>query len=166
MQIYVSGPLQSATDLGLARALYFTIGRAVHEAGFEPYLPHLFTDPEEAADLEAIDVYRRDVQALSASVAMVAHVGAPSLGVGAELAIATGAALPVIAVARTSEPVSRFAAGLLEDAGAQVWRFRDSEGLRYLLVERLRTLFAHGPIPNRFDSSQHQHSILVAHGCP
>lgn len=121
--MYVSGPLHGAADLPSARALYFAVAAALEATGHEAYVPHLRTDPQTAPDLGPEDVYDRDVAALLSADAVVAHVGAPSTGVGAELAIAHQAGLRLVGVRRQDESVSRFAHGLIGRAGGTVVAF-------------------------------------------
>lgn len=146
MQVYVSGPLQAAADLPSARALYLAIGAALEECGHRAYVPHLHTDPEATPGLEPASVYDRDVEALLSADAVVAHVGAPSTGVGAELAIAHQAGLRVLGLRRTGEPVSRFAQGLIERAGGAVLEIGDMTNLALLLRDALAAA-GHGPLP-------------------
>lgn len=137
MRTYISGPLQASSDLAGARALYETIAAIVVEAEMEPYVPHLHTDPELAAELSPAEVYRRDVEALLDADVIIAHVGAPSTGVGAELALAARAGIRIIAVSRRHESVSRFALGLIADAKGQLISFTDGSELRGLLLRHL-----------------------------
>ena len=137
MRVYVSGPLQGAADLPAARALYVAVAAALTGAGHRAYVPHLHTDPEAAGDLDAASVYDRDVAALLAADAIVAHVGAPSTGVGAELAIAHHAGLSIIGLHREGERVSRFAHGLIERAGGTILVFDNPAELGRLLPPAL-----------------------------
>jgi nucleoside 2-deoxyribosyltransferase len=120
LRIYISGPLQAAEDLRAARGLYEAIAAVCRHLGHDPYLPHEATDPEHARDLTSLDVYQRDITALRAADVVVAHVGAPSSGVGAEIAIAIATGTPVIAFRRPSEKMSRFLGGLLAESGLSV----------------------------------------------
>lgn len=144
MLIYVSGPLQGAADLVAARALYVAVAAAVESAGNQAYVPHLHTDPEAAAGIEPSSVYDRDVAALLDADAVVAHVGAPSTGVGAELAIAHHAGLRIVGLLRTGEPVSRFAQGLIERAGGVLVAFDRPAELPRLLPPALAAAVGRG----------------------
>lgn len=130
MSAYISGPLQAAIDLPEARDLYELLAEIVYECGVEPYVPHMHTDPERAAHVSAVDVFRRDVAALLDCDVLIAHIGAPSTGVGAELAIAKQAGITIIGIARSDEPTSRFASGLIAEAGGLIIHFTNDQDLR------------------------------------
>lgn len=139
MLIYVSGPLQGAVDLASARGLYLRVAQAIEAAGHRAYVPHLHTDPETASGLSSASVYDRDVAALTRSDVMVAHLGAPSTGVGAELVIARDAGLRLIGLRRSDEAVSRFAEGLLDRAGGELLTFDDLDELETIIESALNT---------------------------
>lgn len=137
--VYVSGALTSASNLAEARALYESLGAVCSKEGFEPYIPHLKTDPQNHPDVTAVDVYFHDAREIAAASLVVAYLGDPSLGVGAELALATGLGTPIVALYRPSQPVSRFILGLLRTHGAhEVVAESDSElgrGLAAILAD-------------------------------
>jgi len=130
MRVYISGPLGASPDLLAARELYEKVASTALDAGLQPYLPHMHTDPERAGHIEAADVYRHDLAALNTADVIVAHVGIPSTGVGAELALAAGAGMTIVGIARAEEAVSRFAAGLITENGGHLLRFDDDTDLR------------------------------------
>ncbi len=115
---YISGALTGLSDPVSARRYYELLATVCQEAGMAAYLPHRENDPVLHADVPASVVYQRDLVHLQASDVVVAHVGAPSLGVGAELALAVAAGIDIVAVRRPAEPHSRFVAGMLEEGGA------------------------------------------------
>lgn len=125
MRIYISGPLQGSPDLVRARHLYESIAKTLESAGHEPYAPHLHTDPEHGANASAETVFHTDLHQLLGADVIVAHIGEPSTGVGAELAIASQEKKRIIAVQRTTEKASRFALGLILAAGGSVVEFDD-----------------------------------------
>lgn len=145
MRVYVSGPLQGSTDLAAARQLYLSLADALSAAGHEPYVPHVHTDPETAGHLSARDVYDRDMRALLGCEAVVVHLGAPSTGAGAELAIADRAGKAIVGVRRPSEKVSRFAEGLLEHAGGPLLVLGDAPLQAPLAEALLRARAARTP---------------------
>lgn len=114
MRAYLSGALQNAHDLDRARALYERLAEACRGAGWEAYVPHLRADPIRDADLSNLEVAERDLDEISSADVIVAYLGEPSLGVGAEIALALKAGKRVIAVAEEGRRVSRFLIGLLE----------------------------------------------------
>jgi nucleoside 2-deoxyribosyltransferase len=114
MTAYISGALLNAPDLPRARALYERFGEACAAAGWTAYVPHQHADPVRDAHLSNTDVAERDLDNLTAADALVAYVGEPSLGVGAEVAIALRAGKRVLALAERNQRVSRFLLGLIE----------------------------------------------------
>ena len=120
MMVYISGALKASRDLARARALYESVAEIVTLAGHIAYLPHQFTDPEYAVTASPVQVFQRDLAALRSADGVLAFLGEPSLGVGAEIAICTQAKTPLLGLHRPGDDVSRFAVGLLEAAGARL----------------------------------------------
>jgi len=113
--VYISGPLQSSPNLTEARDLYESIAAACTDAGWEPYLPHQWSDPELHAKLTTKEVFRRDMHALLQAEILIAVIGQPSSGAGAEIGIAHSRGVPVIGIWKKGEHPSRFVLGLLRD---------------------------------------------------
>lgn len=114
MKIYVSGALQASRDLVAARALYAFVADTLANAGHQVYLPHQNTDPVFGRAASAGDVFKRDCEELFRADMVVALLNEPSLGVGAELALAASRGIKICAYAERSTKVSRFIVGLLE----------------------------------------------------
>ena len=112
--VYVSGALRGARDLARVRTLYEGFAEACAEAGWRAYLPHEHTDPETAGALSARAVVERDIRELQRADAVIVYLGEPSLGAGAEAAIALYAGKNVLAVWERGANVSRFVEGLVE----------------------------------------------------
>jgi nucleoside 2-deoxyribosyltransferase len=119
MKAYISGALLNASNLDESRRLYESFAAACERAGCRAYVPHQHADPIRDPHLTNVDVATRDLDEVAAADVLVAYVGEPSLGVGAEIAIALAAGKRVLALAPAGRRVSRFALGLLERAGAQ-----------------------------------------------
>lgn len=117
--VYVSGALSAAADLDAARRLYERIADTCVTAGMQAFLPHLSNDPEHHPEVDADEVFRRDLKALSAADLVVAYLGIASTGVGAELAIAADLGIPILAIYSNGDRVSRFVLGLLRAHNAQ-----------------------------------------------
>jgi len=118
LRAYVSGALTNLADPAQTRAFYVQIALILRAEGFEPHLPHRSdTDPIEHPEAAPVDVYVRDVRSIATSDLVVAYLGAPSLGVGGELAIAASLAVPIVAVYPPEPAVSRFALGLVRSHG-------------------------------------------------
>jgi nucleoside 2-deoxyribosyltransferase len=124
MLAYISGALLNTPDLSRARVLYERLAAACIAAGWEAYVPHKHADPIRDAHLAPLDVARRDLDRVRAADALVAYVGEPSLGVGAEVAIALNDGKRVLLVAEADRKVSRFLLGLGEIHGPQCQVFR------------------------------------------
>ena len=114
MRAYISGALINAGHLEQARALYERLAEACVAAGWDAYVPHQHADPVRDPDLSNVEVATRDLDQVNAADVIVAYVGEPSLGVGAEVAIALAAGKRVLLVAPRDRRVSRFLLGLAE----------------------------------------------------
>jgi nucleoside 2-deoxyribosyltransferase len=147
VQAYISGALLNAANLDGSRRLYEQFADACRTAGWEPYVPHQHADPVRDAHLSNVDVAERDVDHVTASDALVAYVGEPSLGVGAEVAIALKAGKHVLVVAEADRRVSRFLLGLVElhPGQGRVLRYRTVDEATGWITDQLR---AFGPIPD------------------
>jgi nucleoside 2-deoxyribosyltransferase len=123
---YISGALLNAQQLDKSRALYERLADACLAAGWDAYVPHQHADPVHDAHLSNIDVAERDIENITAADVLVAYVGEPSLGVGAEVAIALRAGKRVLVVAEVDRRVSRFLLGLAElhEGQAAVLRYQ------------------------------------------
>ena len=129
VRAYISGALINAARLDDARRLYERLADACASAGCEAYVPHQHADPVRDPDLPNAEVARRDLAQVRAADVLVAYVGEPSLGVGAEVAIALVEGKRVLFVAESDRKVSRFLLGLAELYPSQ------SAVLRYTTVD-------------------------------
>jgi nucleoside 2-deoxyribosyltransferase len=118
-QAYISGALTHVAQADNVRSFYEDLAHACELEGGVPYLPHLSADPQAHPGLSPENVYARDVAAVLESDLMIAYIGLPSLGVGAEIAMAAAARIPLIGVRRPGDVVSRFITGLLRTVDAQ-----------------------------------------------
>lgn len=116
---YISGALTHVGQADDVRSFYEDLAHACELEGGVFYLPHLSMDPRAHPDASPENVYARDAAAVLASDLVIAYVGLPSLGVGAEIAMAADAGIPIIGVRRPGDIVSRFITGLLRAVGAQ-----------------------------------------------
>lgn len=107
-QIYISGALTNSSR----KEFYEKIGKKVEDAGYVPYIPHLHTDPEKNQNATPKEVYDVDMQQVDLSCMVIAYVGYPSLGVGAELEHANQSNIPIILLYEKGERVSRLAKGI------------------------------------------------------
>jgi len=114
VRAYISGALINAARLEDARRLYERLAEACASAGCAAYVPHQHADPVRDPHLSNTEVARRDLAEVRAADVLVAYVGEPSLGVGAEVAIALADGKRVLLVAESDKKVSRFLLGLAE----------------------------------------------------
>lgn len=114
MRAYISGALMNVPDLPAARALYERLGAACASVGCEAYVPHQHADPLRDPEMPNLEVAQRDLIGITGADILVADLGEPSLGVGAEIVIALNARKRVLALAADGRRVSRFILGLLE----------------------------------------------------
>lgn len=119
MKVYISGALSSSSNLRSARDKYGKAADLLTQSGVDAYLPHTETDPISSPGTTPLDVFHTDVNALMASDAILAFLDEPSLGVGAEIAIALANGLAVVGACHMSVDASRFVIGLLEQAAPQ-----------------------------------------------
>lgn len=135
-KVYISGALMGARDLGKAKELYAFVATVCSKVGYEPYLPHLNTDPianNEASDAE---VFSKDYAEMIDSELVISYIGEPSLGVGAELSICVSRNIRVITFVERQRKVSRFLKGMLEaSTNAEQIEFNDYQ----MLEEKLAT---------------------------
>lgn len=139
VQAYISGALLNAEHLDRSRALYEQFASACIAAGWEAYVPHQHADPVRDAHLSNLEVAERDVDQVAAADALVAYVGEPSLGVGAEVAIALRAGKRVLVVAEANRRVSRFLLGLAElhPSQASVFRYESVDDATAWITKQL-----------------------------
>jgi nucleoside 2-deoxyribosyltransferase len=141
--VYISGPLQAARDLIAARAFYEQLAEICRAAGCEPYLPHTQTDPQKHSEASPQAVFTRDMEAMGRCSVVLADIGAPSSGVGAELAFAYEHRQRVIGIWPATSRPSRFILGMLEaHPDAALLCFRDFDDLRDQLTKILRCVAA------------------------
>lgn len=113
-KVYISGALMAAKNLDRVKELYNDIAIICSENGLNPYLPHNNTDPIKDSNVSDKEVYLKDFEELVKSSLVIAYIGEPSLGVGAELSICVSKQIPVITVTESKRKVSRFLKGMLQ----------------------------------------------------
>lgn len=123
MKIYISGALQASHDLAKARALYDHAAQVLGRCGHRVYVPHQNTDPEHARDVSSASVFARDSEQMLRAEGIVAFLNEPSLGVGAELAIALNQGIKIFAFAQSGRPVSRFVQGMLAASDVTIYEY-------------------------------------------
>lgn len=110
MNIYFACSITGGRDF---EAIYQAITSALLEDGHEVPTAHL-ADPGVTAlekQVEAVDVYTRDVAWIRACDTLVAEVSTPSHGVGYEVAFALSLGKPVLCVHQQGKAVSKMLTG-------------------------------------------------------
>ncbi len=151
MKIYLSGALQASRDLSAARRLYAYAAEVLRAEGHDVYLPHQNTDPENAPHATASEVFNRDLEQMRGADLIVAFLNEPSLGVGAELALAIEHRIEIVALAENRQAVSRFMRGLLDAAEAPLQEYSSMQDLACALrrIERpSHTPLSGAEVPN------------------
>lgn len=111
MNVYISGALTGTPNIEELKEFYENIAEVCTDLGLKPYLPHLNSDPKKHPDISASKVYEMDAAQIKNADLVVAYIGMPSLGVGAEIEIAHYSNIPVIILYESEKPVSRMSRG-------------------------------------------------------
>lgn len=111
--VYISSPLSGLSPLDLAKVTIINdlVEKICLESYYYPYLPHKHTKPLNEKELTPREVDNIDRTAVTASRALIAYVGIPSLGVGIEVEMAYHAHKPVILLSEEEDQVSRLMRG-------------------------------------------------------
>ncbi len=111
---YVSGALTGLSKDSNMKEFYEKVAEIVDSVlGFgTAYVPHKHTDPVKDPDVTPEEVYRVDKERVCESNLVIAYVGIPSLGVGAELEMANSQNIPILLLCRKGEKVSRLPRGM------------------------------------------------------
>ncbi len=133
MRFYVSGALQGSQNLATARSVYELAGKAIKSAGAEAYVPHMKTDPVANFALDSHSVFRTDLEQIKNSDGLVVFLNEPSLGVGAEIAIALSLGKILLPLVESGRDFSRFVGGLLEANGAHPLRYSSLDELQSII---------------------------------
>lgn len=111
-KIYISGALTVVDEKKNLKNMYENIAKVCSNYCSNVYVPHLGgTDPTNDPDVDPKSVWRKDHREVASSDLIIAYVGSPSLGVGAELEIARITASDLIVWWLEGEKVSRMAKG-------------------------------------------------------
>jgi len=100
--VYVSGALTGIVDPETTKRFYESVAEVCQERGFPPYLPHQSSDPLKNPRLTPSEVYQKNRFHVLRSSLLIAYVGLPSLGVGAEIELASQHGIPILGSTRES----------------------------------------------------------------
>src|SRR5690242_20267609 len=97
--VYVSGALSGLSQRAYRRVseIYESIAAAVDSAGYVPYCPHRSPTAPSKPMLPS-EVWSIDHAKVTGSRLVVAYVGVPSLGVGAEIEMARSSGINILLV--------------------------------------------------------------------
>lgn len=109
---YISGSLSDLPREAQLKGFYERIGKLCEGKGIAAYVPHLMgTDPIENKDVTPSEVFHRDMLEVARSDLLIAYVGRPSLGVGAEIKQAYDTGTEVVLLWEIELSVSRLIRG-------------------------------------------------------
>ncbi len=112
--VYISGALAGAQDLSSRCRFYERFASMASTKGISVYLPHTRTHPEADPALLPRQVFDLDLKMIKRCSLLVAFLDVPSLGVGAEIALACEFGIPVLGTTVRGSKTSRFIVGLLD----------------------------------------------------
>ena len=115
-QVYLSGALAGAQDLRSRCQFYERFASMAAAKGVSVYLPHTKTHPKSDTSLSPQQVFDLDLMMIRRSSLLVAFLDVPSLGVGAEVALACQLGIPVLGTTGYDRATSRFIIGLLNNS--------------------------------------------------
>ncbi|MBI2484780.1 hypothetical protein HYW18_01365 [Candidatus Uhrbacteria bacterium] len=93
------------------RDFYSQLKIAAGEVGVEMYCPHEHTDPLKATVHSPSEIYDVDKKRVQESDVLVAYLGSPSFGVGAEMEMAHSAGKPAVILVEKGKKIPRIMAG-------------------------------------------------------
>lgn len=135
-KVYISGALMGSSNLETAQVRYENFGQMIEQIGYTAYIPHQNTSPNENAGLSDDHVYQKDIENLESSEILFVYIGEPSLGVGAEIAIAIKSKKKIIAVFEEDKKVSRFITGYIRSyKNSNIIQYQNYEDLEQRLIE-------------------------------
>jgi hypothetical protein len=109
-KIYIAGALTITQEN--KKDIYEKIGKICEFCETEAYIPHIWgTDPIENPELSAEEVWHINQRRIAIANLMIAYVGQPSLGTGAEMEIARSNSVDILIWNYQDEKISRMATG-------------------------------------------------------
>lgn len=112
MKIFISGPLTNLADPEKTKAFYDKIAEMIKANDCEYFLAFRNgTDPVANPEVAPHDVYVRDLGGLKDANIMIAYLGEPSTGTGMEIQYAFEHNIPVYALYKSGDNVSRMVRG-------------------------------------------------------
>lgn len=133
--VYISGALHQANNLESLVQFYELTAIVCSSYNFIPFVPHLFSHPQNHSELHSKTVFHRDAFFLLNSKIVIAYVGEKSLGVGAEIAFAYAHNIPILLCHERGKKISRFIDGM---DNVDKIEFTNNENWTYLLGKYLQ----------------------------
>ncbi|MFM2414467.1 MAG: hypothetical protein RI911_160 [Candidatus Parcubacteria bacterium] len=108
---YITGALTVTSNTHDVRALYESVGAFCSSKNLITFVPHLKADPQKYPHMTPREVWEWNLRGVLAADVVIAYVGMPSTGTGAEIEIARMAGKDVIIWSFVGEIVTRFIQG-------------------------------------------------------
>jgi nucleoside 2-deoxyribosyltransferase len=141
VQAYISGPLHAVSDIESARKFYLRLADVCKDCGINSYVPHQSSDPIIHKQMPNVNIFEKDFQELVKADLIIADIGKPSSGVGAELGIAFENNKYIIGLYQQNESPSRFVMGMLSRKDTtKLIEYLDHNHCEYLLKQYLLKL--------------------------
>jgi len=136
--VYISGALTGLSENSCMKKFYERIASTVDKVcgTGTAYVPHMNTDPIVHPDVTPEEVYQLDKQKVCTSNLVIAYVGIPSIGVGAELEMANNQNIPILLLYRKGENVSRLPRGMKQVKG--IFEYSTEEEALQWVEQKLR----------------------------
>lgn len=110
--VYISGSLMGRGNRAELKNFYESMAEICRAREMEAYLPHQHTDPVDHPWYTDKEVYQINSKAVENSQMVIAYVGIPSLGVGAEIEKANSLRIPVVLLHERGTHMSRHIRGM------------------------------------------------------
>ena len=139
-KVYVSGALTGLTKDSNKKEFYEAIATVTDDVlgPGTAYVPHRKTDPDDNKDALPEEVYQIDKQNVCNSNLVIAYMGIPSFGVGAELEMANTNAIPILLLYRKGDTVSRLPRGM--DSIKGICEYETEEEALQWVEQKLREI--------------------------
>lgn len=135
---YIAGALTHVEEAD--KFSYEKLGAFLQQNKVEAYVPHMWgMDPIKDPNTAPEEIWKVNHRNISSSDLIIAYVGKPSLGVGAELEIARVANVKILLWAFKGEKISRMALG--NPAIIDVLMVKDEEDLFKKIKKEIKENF-------------------------
>jgi hypothetical protein len=108
---YITGALTITDNRLDVKKIYEAVGTFCSSKGVITFVPHLQADPKSYPHMSPREVWDWNTRGVLGAAVVIAYVGMPSTGTGAEIEMARAAGKDVIIWSFTGEIVTRFIQG-------------------------------------------------------